>query len=73
MVCHGDHSKEDTVWLVDTGCSNHMTRKKRLFTYLDENYKHIVRLGDDQELSIEGLGTVGLNVGDRGVRLLHDV
>ena len=39
-----------SVWLVDSGCSNHMTRMKSLFNELNEAYKLKVTLGDNKEL-----------------------
>lgn len=49
-----------SVWLLDSECSNHMTRTKELFEELDETHKLKVWLGDDNELQVEGKGIVVL-------------
>lgn len=73
MAYCSDHTRDNTVWLVDTGCSNYMTCKMRLFIQLDESHRHKVRLGNDQEHSIDGLVIVALKDSDGGVQLLHEV
>ena len=70
------HEVEDegcSVWVVDSGCSNHMTGQRNLFRELDETQKQIVKLGDNKEINIEGKGTVSLRTSYGEVKLLHDV
>lgn len=43
-------SPEPSFWLLDSGCSSHMTERKDLFYHLDETQKHFVKLGDNKEL-----------------------
>ncbi|XP_039135714.1 uncharacterized protein LOC120273134 [Dioscorea cayenensis subsp. rotundata] len=40
----------NSIWLVDSGCSSHMTGQRSMFTSLDESQKITVRLGDDKEM-----------------------
>lgn len=61
------------MWIVDSGCSNHMTGLKSIFETLDESQKQCVRLGDDKEIAVEGRRTVAIKSGDGQVKLLHDV
>ncbi|GKD38531.1 retrovirus-related pol polyprotein from transposon TNT 1-94 [Tanacetum coccineum] len=42
------------VWYLDSACSNHMTRDKEKFTNLDKALKLQVRLGDDNQVKVEG-------------------
>ena len=47
---------EDT-WLIDSGVSKHMTRKKQtLFILEEKNSPQKVSLGDDYQYSIKGTG-----------------
>lgn len=55
----GEQSR--TVWLIDSGCSNHMTRDKSLFSSLDELMSITVRLGDDKQIKVCGEGIVVVN------------
>lgn len=49
------------VWLVDSGCLNHMTGDRSLFSYLDESQKVSVRLGNNKEMLVHGVGAVSIN------------
>ncbi|XP_022019233.1 uncharacterized protein LOC110919268 [Helianthus annuus] len=57
-------TKEDC-WYLDSGCSNHMTGNKRLFTTLNESERREVRTGDNKRLEVLGSGDVTIKV--RGV------
>jgi len=41
---------EPSIWLLDSGCSSHMTGRKELFYKLDETQMHAVMLGDNKEI-----------------------
>ena len=48
--------REDT-WLIDSGASKHMTRKKQTLSRLEEkNSAQKVLLGDDYQYPIKGIG-----------------
>ncbi|XP_039140489.1 uncharacterized protein LOC120277700 [Dioscorea cayenensis subsp. rotundata] len=55
----GEQSR--TVWLIDSGCSNHMTRDKSLFSSLDESVSITVRLGNNKEIKVCGEGVIAVN------------
>jgi hypothetical protein len=48
-------------WVVDSGCSKHMTRIKQLFAELDEGKEGTIIFENDQSARIVGRGTVCLN------------
>ncbi|EOY16575.1 Uncharacterized protein TCM_035373 [Theobroma cacao] len=50
--------EERNTWLIDSGCSNHMTRNDQLFTKLDINFKARVRIGNGIYLKIMGIRTI---------------
>ena len=55
------HSKEKDFWIIDSGCSRHMTRDRMKFDKLI-NYKGgNVSFGDDSSMQIKGLGSLMLS------------
>jgi len=46
------------VWLVDSGCTHHMTANLNIFEWLDKNYFSKVRLGDGRLVDATGKGAV---------------
>lgn len=73
IVHSGAETHEHTVWLVDSGCSHHMSGVKELFKTLDEAETQKVRLGDDKELQVAGCETVALKTADGQTKLIHNV
>lgn len=63
----------NTVWLIDSDCSNHMSGVRTLFKDLDESKRIKVRLGDDKEIQVEGKGNVVFKTKEGSARLLHNV
>lgn len=58
MSSNTTQAPSSSVWLVDSGCSNHMTGDRSLFDSLDGAQKISMRLGIDKEMVVEGVGTV---------------
>ena len=56
----GHEDKRRKSWFLDSGCSNHMSGDQRLFTDLNTNFKHSVKLGNDKRLEVVGKGNVKL-------------
>ena len=52
--------KNEDIWFLDSGCSNHMTENISMFSILDENLKSQVTLGTDSKVSVMGKGRVGV-------------
>lgn len=50
MASSSIESQSNLGWLIDSGCSNHMTGDKTLFNSLDESMEVNVRLGDNKEM-----------------------
>ena len=63
----------NSVRLIDSGCSNRMTGHKSLFNDLDLSKKIVVRLGDGKKMEVAGKGTVSLSTKDGKTKLLHGV
>ena len=52
--------RRNDIWFLDSGCSNHMCGDRSLFCELDEEFKQMVKLGDNTRISVVGKGTVKL-------------
>ncbi|GLJ39976.1 hypothetical protein SUGI_0817840 [Cryptomeria japonica] len=48
-------------WIIDSGCSNHMTGDKSKFLTFQEYNGGLVRFGDDKACLIKGKGTISLD------------
>jgi hypothetical protein len=56
-----DRGLEDT-WLMDSGCSRHMTRNKKWFSSLTPlSHKEYVTFGDDKKGKVLGTGVIKVN------------
>ncbi|KAL8119271.1 hypothetical protein AgCh_016698 [Apium graveolens] len=65
--------REESVWYLDNGASNHMTGEKEKFKELDEGVTGQVRFGDGSTVDIKGKGTICLRYKNGEERLLKDV
>ena len=54
-------NKED-MWYLDSGCSNHMCGKREYFSYLNENLRDSVKLGNNSSITVIGKGIIRLQV-----------
>jgi hypothetical protein len=59
-------------WLIDSGCTNHMTHDGKLFTELDRNIISKVKIGNRTHLKVEGKGIVAIET-HSGFKLISDV
>jgi hypothetical protein len=56
-----DGGMENT-WLMDSGCSRHMTKNKKLFSSLIPlSHKEYVTFGDDKKGKVLGTGVIKVN------------
>ena len=73
MAKHEARDEENSVWLVDSGYSNHMTSQRSLFRELDETQKQSVKLGYNKEPKVKGQETIAIKTQQGEVKLLHNV
>ncbi|RVW68430.1 hypothetical protein CK203_058354 [Vitis vinifera] len=59
-------------WLVDSGCTNHMTNNQDLFRELDRTTISKVRIGNGEYIPVKGKGTVAIE-SQIGLKLIYDV
>lgn len=57
-----NEAKRQDAWFLDSGCSNHMCGYKGLFCELNEDFWHIVKLGNNTRMSVVGKGNVRLQI-----------
>jgi hypothetical protein len=48
----------DSSWLIDSGCTNHMTADLSLFRDLDKSYLSRVRIGNGDHVKVKGKGAI---------------
>ena len=61
------------VWVVDSGCSNHMRGCKQFFSILDENFHTTVSLGNNSTIQVMGKGTVDIKTRNGFVESISNV
>ena len=64
------HSSEK--WLIDSGCTNHMTFDRDLFKELDTSVASKVKIGNGEYIAVKGKGTVAIE-SISGTKLIKDV
>lgn len=57
---HG--AKREDAWFLDSGCSNHMCGDKAMFYQLNEDFRQLVKLGNNTKMTVLGKGNVRLQV-----------
>ena len=81
-----DHEEEDKLfvatcfsgigssesWLIDSGCTNHMTYDKDLFRELGSTNTSKVRIGNGEYITVEGKGTIVIS-SCSGTKFISDV
>ena len=73
MAHYPDHTSDQNLWFIDSGCSNHMSNSRSLFETLDVSKKSEVRLGDNKTVQVDGKGTIAICSSTGKKKLLHDV
>lgn len=56
----GNENMRKRAWFLDSGCSNHMSGDRNLFSSMDEDFKHTVKLGNGKKMEVTGKGNVKL-------------
>nr|KYP64080.1 Retrovirus-related Pol polyprotein from transposon TNT 1-94 [Cajanus cajan] len=71
VSCFAANSSTES-WLIDSGCTNHMTHDRELFRELDKIVVSKVRIGNGAYIAVKGKGTVAIE-GLTGLKLIFDV
>jgi hypothetical protein len=58
LSCHKTEEQPKDLWLLDSGCNNHMTGNKDLLSCIDSSISSDITLGNDSLVKVQGKGTV---------------
>ena len=70
-TCFANKSTSES-WLVDSGCTNHMTNNQDLFREFDRTTISKVRIGNGEYIPVKGKRTVAIK-SQTGLKLIYDV
>ena len=73
LTCNVAQDRQDDVWFLDSGCSNHMTGNIAMFANLDEEVKSEVKKGIDTKISVKGKGKVSIRARNGEQKFVPDV
>lgn len=60
MAKQESDADEKNTWLLDSGCSNHLTSNDKLFSELDRSFRARIKIGNGVYLKISGKGTMAI-------------
>jgi hypothetical protein len=58
LSCRKSDEQPKDLWLLDSGCNNHMMGKKYLLSCIDSSISSDITLGNDSLVKVQGKGTV---------------
>ncbi|XP_004301444.1 PREDICTED: uncharacterized protein LOC101291249 [Fragaria vesca subsp. vesca] len=64
---------EAYTWYLDSGCSNHMCGSKSSFSVLDEEFRTVVRFGDNSTVNVMGKGDIRIRTKANHVETISNV
>nr|KYP66186.1 Retrovirus-related Pol polyprotein from transposon TNT 1-94 [Cajanus cajan] len=64
--------KPSKAWIIDSGCTNHMTYDRELFKELNKTDISKVQMGNGEHLAVKGKGTLAIK-SHSGFKLISDV
>ncbi|KAG9440556.1 hypothetical protein H6P81_020721 [Aristolochia fimbriata] len=73
LTCDVAVEEKNNLWFLDTGCSNHMTGQRDLFTSLDNTVTTEVKFGNDSRIPVKGKGQIGIKAKDGSMQKISDV
>ena len=62
-------SHELNTWLIDSGCTNHMTKHLSIFTSIDRSVQPKVKLGNGEVVQAKGKWTIAIST-KRGTKIV---
>ena len=62
LVSHETKGRNDSRWILDSGCSNHLSGNKDAFLELDESFRSSIKLGDDHTIPVLGKGRIAIKL-----------
>ena len=69
-TCYSANS--NGAWLIDSGCTHHMTADLSIFQHIEKSSNSRVKLGNGDYVDVKGKGTIAINT-SKGTKLISDV
>lgn len=60
VVCHVNEETQQSLWYLDTGCSNHMCGDNRIFFKLDKSFRNTIKFENNSTISVMRKGKITL-------------
>jgi hypothetical protein len=73
LTCNVTQESANDILFLDSGCSNHMTSNKDLFSSIDTSIQSEVKLGNDCKVTVNGKGVVPIYTKNNHRRNIDDV
>ncbi|KAG7567097.1 Integrase catalytic core, partial [Arabidopsis thaliana x Arabidopsis arenosa] len=61
------------LWVLDSGCTSHMTSRRDWFCNFQENGSTTILLGDDHSVESQGQGSIRINTHGGSIKVLNNV
>lgn len=71
-TCFVSNNSNAEMWLIDSGCTHHMTYDESIFRNLDKSQIFKVRIGNGSFIEVKGRGSVAVDH-DSGTKIISDV
>jgi len=71
-TCFATSNSSSDLWLIDSGCTNHMTNDQKLFKELDKTIVSKVKIGNGDFISVKGKETIAIE-SLKGLKHISDV
>lgn len=65
--------EEQAIWYIDISYSNHMTRSKSSFSYLNESFHSTVGFGDLSTVKVIGKGNINFSTKNGCVKIISNI
>lgn len=72
FACQTASKHKNTIWFLDSGCSNHMTGDEKIFLDIDATVNSQVKMGNDALVQVKGKGTIKVQT-NVGTKFIQDV
>ncbi|CAA0805773.1 cysteine-rich RLK (RECEPTOR-like protein kinase) 8 [Striga hermonthica] len=72
VTCFASKNNSSESWLIDSGCTNHMTNNLAIFIEIDMSFISNVRIGNGQLIPVKGKGIVAIE-SLSGLKHIYDV
>lgn len=73
MAAVEEVKENEGTWLIDSGCSNHISGDRKLFHCIEATPKHSIKLGDGKALQVGRIGKVSLRSSSGKITTLNNV